>query len=98
MSTNVMEKASRVQAMDLEDLISMPPKYYTHARPKIDIGFAIHQALEEKELSIRSYAESIGIQHHQLIKVMKAEKNYTIDTLLSILADLDLKIVIQKNN
>lgn len=98
MSTNVMEKASRVQAMDLEDLISMPPKYYTHACPKIDIGFAIHQALEEKELSIRSYAESIGIQHHQLIKVMKAEKNYTIDTLLSILADLDLKIVIQKNN
>lgn len=80
----------------LSDFISVPSEFVSHTQPKLEIGAAINNALKEQNLSIRGFAETIDMKHPQVIKVLKGDKNYTIDTLLEILNKLDLKISIEK--
>lgn len=56
---------------------------------------AIRNAIDEKpKLSIRQFAESVGMTHVQIIRITRGE-NYHIDTLLRVLDGLDLELVVQ---
>lgn len=85
-----------IKRVKLADIASVPDTFDSHILPKVKIGAYLDAVLRERDFSIRGYANSIDMQHHQVLKVLKAEKNYNIDTLLSILHGLDLEISIVK--
>ena len=62
---------------------------------KQEISNVIKATMKEKEVTVRSLAEQIGMKHPQVIRVTGAN-NYNIDTLMKILDGLDLEIEIKK--
>lgn len=62
---------------------------------KVEISETLKDALKEKNLSIRKLAQSIGMQHPQILRVTSGE-NYTINNLLKILDAAGLRLEIQK--
>jgi transcriptional regulator with XRE-family HTH domain len=74
---------------------NLPKEYYTIDKPKQHISKAIKHKIELKGLSLRKLAESIdGMSYSQISRVTSRE-NYNIETLLRILAALDLEIEIK---
>lgn len=60
------------------------------------IGEMVKDGIKENGTSIRQFAETVKMNHPQVFKILKGERNYNIDTLLTVLDALNLEIVIQK--
>lgn len=91
-------RAEDSSVYSLSDFISVPTEFVSHVQPKLEIGAVINNALKEQGTSIRKFSDAIDMKHPQVIKILKGNKNYTIDTLLTILNNLDLEISIKKRN
>jgi len=65
--------------------------------PKNNIAEAIKRGLEKEDISIRKLAESLSMQHPQIIRITKSQ-NYNIDTLLKILDRLNLELIVKEKN
>lgn len=56
------------------------------------IGKLIREKMDEKGLSIRKLGAMTNIHYPQIQKVIKAETNYQIDTLIRILNALEIEL------
>ena len=63
-------------------------------RTKKHIADSIHTASESQGHTIRSLAKAVGLHHPQIVRLTNGS-NYTRDTLLKVLDELDLEIVIR---
>lgn len=88
MTTEIIER-------DRSEFLDVPPSYQSISIPKLAISKAIKHQMVKKNMSIRSLAKNVGMQHPQVVRVTSGE-NYTIESLLKILTALDLEIVIKE--
>jgi len=71
----------------------IPTEYYAVELPKLTISEAVAKTKRKKKRSL----EEIGIKKEQFSAITSGD-NYTLDTLLTLLHEMNLKIRIKANN
>ena len=89
-------KAS-VTSGDLSSRLGSNSDFVVLAKPKLSISKIIAKAMSEQDVSMRQFAESIGMKHPQVHRITSG-KNYNVDTLLRVLDGLGLEVVIKKKD